>query len=74
MLEDSWQAAGSAGPVATWRDEGRFFLITHVVAFLQHVFAQLQNLISLVTIGLLLLLLAANFYPFQPREPLLLFS
>jgi hypothetical protein len=74
LLEDSWQAAGSTGPAAKLRDEGRFFLITHVVAFLQHVFAHLQNIISLVTIGLLLMLLAANFYPFQPREPLLLFS
>jgi len=74
LLEDSWRAEGAAGPDAEWRKEGKFFLLTHVVAFLQHVFAHLQNLISLVTIGLLLMLLAANFYPFQPHEPLLLFS
>jgi hypothetical protein len=74
MLEDSWRAEGPVGSASTWRDEGKFFLITHVVAFLQHVFAHMQNLISLVTIGLLLMLLAANFYPFQPHEPLLLFS
>jgi hypothetical protein len=44
------------------------------VAFLQHIFAHLQNLVGLVTMGLLLMLLAAISYPFQPREPLLLFS
>jgi hypothetical protein len=74
LLEDSWRAAGGAGPEAAWRDEGKFFLISHIVAFLQHVFAHLQNLVGLVTIGLLLMLLAAISYPFQPREPLLLFS
>ena len=65
---------GVAGLDAAWREEGRFFLIAQLVAFLQHIFAHLQNLISLVTSGLLLMLLAANFYPFQPSEPLLLFS
>ena len=74
MLEDSWQAEGATGPDAEWRKEGKFFLITHVVAFLQHIFAHLQNLVGLVTMGLLLMLFAANLYPFQPREPLLLFS
>jgi hypothetical protein len=74
LLEGSWPAAGAAGPDSAWRDEGKFFLITHVVAFLQHVFAHLQNLIGLVTMGLLLMLLAAISYPFQPREPLLMFS
>ena len=44
------------------------------MAFLQHIFAHLQNLVGLVTMGLLLMLLAAISYPFQPREPLLLFS
>jgi hypothetical protein len=74
LLEDSWGVSGVAGLDAAWREEGRFFLIAQFVAFLQHIFAHLQNLISLVTCGLLLTLLAANFYPFQPREPLLLFS
>jgi hypothetical protein len=71
LLEDSWRAAGSVEPDAAWRDEGKFFLVAHTVAFLQHVFAHLQNLVGLVTMGLLL---AAISYPFQPREPLLLFS
>jgi hypothetical protein len=74
LLEDSWRAAGAVGPDAAWRDEGKFFLVAHIVAFLQHVFAHLQNLVGLVTMGLLLMLLAAISYPFQPREPLLLFS
>ena len=74
LLEDSWRATDAAGPEAGWRDEGKFFLITHVVAFLQHIFAHMQNLVGMVTIGLLLMLLAAISYPFQPREPLLLFS
>jgi hypothetical protein len=54
--------------------KGKFFLIAHIVAFLQHIFAHLQNLVGLVTMGLLLMMLAAISYPFQPREPLLLFS
>jgi hypothetical protein len=74
LLEDSWRTAGGAQADAAWRDEGKFFLIAHTVAFLQHVFAHLQNLVGLVTMGLLLMLLAAISYPFQPREPLLLFS
>jgi hypothetical protein len=71
LLEDSWLAAG---PDIEWPAEGKFLLITHVVAFLQHIFAHLQNLVGLVTMGLLLMLLAAISYPFQPREPLLLFN
>jgi hypothetical protein len=74
LLEDSWRTEGAAGPDAEWRKEGKFLLITHVVAFLQHIFAHLKNLVWLVTMGLLLVLFAANFYPFQPQEPLLLFS
>jgi len=74
LLEESWRTEDGAGPNAGWRDEGKFFLITHVAAFLQHIFAHMQNLVGLVTIGLLLLLVAASSYPFQPREPLRLFS
>jgi hypothetical protein len=72
LLEDSWRTGGGEGEV--WQDEGKFFLITHLVAFLQHVFAHLQNLVGLVTMGLLLILLATISYPFQPRQPLLIFS
>ncbi len=73
LLEDSWRASNGEKEDG-WTAEGKFFLITHVTTFLQHVFAHLQNLVALVTAGLLLILLAANSYPFQPREPLLLFS
>jgi hypothetical protein len=54
--------------------KGRVFMLGHVAAFLQYVLVHLQNLAGLMTVGLLLILLAANSYPFQPREPLLLFS
>ena len=54
--------------------QGRLFLISRVAAFLQYILAYLQHLAGLVTTGLLLLLLAATSYPFQPREPLLLFG
>lgn len=73
LLEDSWGTDGE-GTDAAWRNEGKFFLIAHIVSFLQHIFAHLQNLVALVTIGLLLMLITANSYPFQPREPLRLFS
>lgn len=76
LLEQTWKPATGKDPVEAeaWHDEAKFFLITHVAAFLQHVFANLQNLVALVTAGLLLILLASNSYPFQPRQPLLLFS
>ena len=80
LLEDSWgednvkETDAGKETDADWRNEGRFFLIAHVVAFLHHIFAQLQSLVLLVTAGLVLMLIAANSYPFQPREPLRLFS
>jgi hypothetical protein len=77
MMEKSWitnSINDSGENPQSWQDAAKFFLITHVVAFLQHVFAHLKNLVALVTMGLLLILFAANSYPFQPREPLLIFS
>jgi hypothetical protein len=74
LLEKSWERADGVGPNAKWQDAGKFFLITHIVVFLQHILAQLQNLVLLVTAGLVLLLFAAISYPFQPRGQLLLFS
>ncbi len=59
---------------ADWRREGKHFLITHIMVFLHHVFAHLRSLVALVTIGLLLMLITAFSYPFQPREPLRWFS
>ncbi len=54
--------------------QGRVFMIGHVASFLQYILVHLQNMAGLVTVGLILMLLAATSYPFQPREPLLLFS
>ncbi|MCI0337396.1 MAG: hypothetical protein L0226_07465, partial [Acidobacteria bacterium] len=54
--------------------KGRIFMIGHVASLLQYILVHLQNLAGLVTIGLILILVAATTYPFQPREPLLLFS
>lgn len=54
--------------------QGRIFLMGHTVAFMQYIVVHLQNLAGLVSIGLILLLLAATSYPFQPRESLLQFS
>jgi hypothetical protein len=54
--------------------QGRVFMIGHVASFLQYILVHLQNLAGLVTMGLILMLMAATSYPFQPREPLLLFS
>jgi hypothetical protein len=50
------------------------FLAAQLVVFLHHVLSHLQNMIAFVTMGLLLMLLAINYYPFQPREWLLWFN
>jgi hypothetical protein len=50
------------------------FLAAQLVVFLHHVLSHLQNMIAFVTVGLLLMLLAINYYPFQPREWLLWFN
>ncbi len=73
LLEESWMEA-TPNDAPGWRNEAGLFLITLIVTFLQYVFAHLQNLVALVTGGLILMLIAANVYPFQPHEPLLLFS
>jgi hypothetical protein len=73
LLEGSWWKGGE-GADAGWRCEGKFFLITHVMTFLHNVFAHLQNLVAVVTIGSLLMLITVNSYPFQPRESVRLFS
>jgi hypothetical protein len=74
LLEDSWRAVSVSRTGPAWRDEGKFFLVTRTAAFLQHVFAHLQNLFQVITMGLVLMPLAANYYRFQPHDPLLLFG
>ena len=74
LLKDSWRKDGAEGTDDRWRYEGKFFLITHIVVFLHHVFAHFRYLVALVTIGLLLMLITVISYPFQPREALQWFS
>lgn len=76
LLEPYWDSSnGKEGAEAKpWHDEGKFFLLAHIAGFLQHIFAHMQNLVALVTAGLLLVLMASNSYPFQPLQPLLMFS
>jgi hypothetical protein len=53
---------------------GERFLASHCVIFVTQALSQLQTLAALVTAGLLLMLLAATSYPFQPRNWILLFN
>ena len=48
--------------------QAEHFLAMRVVTFLFHIFFHLKNLLGFIFIGLLLMLLAATSYPFQPRE------
>jgi hypothetical protein len=74
-MEPHWSALHDpAAEHRTLITQGRLFLMSHVAAFLQYSLVQLQNLAGLVTAGLLLILIAEASYPFQPREPLLLFG
>jgi hypothetical protein len=74
-MEQRWTEIGDdSAKYSELIRQGRVFMIGHVASFLQYILVHLQNLAGLVTIGLLLMLLAATSYPFQPREPLLLFS
>ncbi len=74
-IEPYWQSK-SAPPALEheWQTEAKIFLASRVSSFLHYIFQQLQNLVGLVTAGLLLMLLAISSYPFQPRELLILFS
>src|SRR5262249_9232043 len=74
LLEDSWRAADGAGADAAGQDEGKLFLFTHIVAFLQHIFSHLQKLVLVVTIRLLLLLIGSSADPFKPLEAFRMFS
>ncbi len=53
---------------------GRYFWAAQSVVLFHHVFSHLQNLSLFVVTGLLLMLLAITYYPFQPREWLLSFN
>jgi hypothetical protein len=55
-------------------EEAEEFIVTRVVSFLSVVFPSLRNLAMFVLAGLLLMLLAVTFYPFQPRNEFLFFN
>jgi len=57
-----------------WVQQARRFLAAQTVIFLHHVLSHLQNLLFFVVAGLVLMLLAITYYPFQPREWLLWFN
>jgi hypothetical protein len=57
-----------------WIQDARHFLAARSVLFLHHVLSHLQNLLLFVVAGLILMLLAITYYPFQPREWLLWFN
>lgn len=50
------------------------FLMSRIAAFLNLVLAQMQNLVVFVTTGMILLLMAISYYPFQPHDRILLFG
>ena len=74
-LESSWRDVRSNDKKKEqWLEDARLYLAAQCVTFLLHVFSQLKNLISFVFVGLLLMLVAVNSYPFQPREWILWFN
>ncbi len=81
-LEPYWHLAGSAIPpkleIRTgekkWQSLAEGFLVSRIVHLLALVFAQMQNLVYFVMVGLLLMLLAVITYPFQPSDLLLLYN
>ncbi|MBI4490585.1 MAG: hypothetical protein HY694_15990 [Deltaproteobacteria bacterium] len=68
----SWNLADEKE--SEWIKQGEHFLAARTVAFLTHIFSQMQNLICFVIVSLLLMLLAVTSYPFQPKDWLLWFN
>ena len=58
-------------PVREWVQAAEDFTATWVVRYLSQFFAQLRNLLTSLTVGSLLLILAAVTYPFRPQRLLL---
>jgi hypothetical protein len=65
---------GPVKPAAERVQQAHRFLASQTVLFLHHVLSHLQNLLFFVVSGLILMLLAITYYPFQPREWLLWFN
>src|SRR5262249_32792335 len=57
--------------VREWVLRAEDFVATQVVRYLSQFFVQLRNLLTSLTVGALLLLLAAVMYPFRPQSLLL---
>ncbi len=58
--------------VREWALAAEDFVAIHVVRYVSQFFVQLRNLLTSLTVGSLLLLLAAVVYPFRPQSLLLL--
>jgi hypothetical protein len=58
-------------PVREWARPAEDFVAAWVVRYLSQFFAQLRNLLTSLTVGSLLLILAAVTYPFRPQSLLL---
>jgi hypothetical protein len=56
-----------------WVQQAENFVATQAVLYVSQFFVQLRNLLLSVTIGTLLLLLAATSYPFQPQSLLVVY-
>jgi hypothetical protein len=60
-------------PVREWVRRAEDFVAVEVIRYLSQFFVQLRNLLTSLTVGALLLLVAAASYPFRPQSLLLLF-
>jgi hypothetical protein len=60
-------------PVREWAVMAEDFVAVEVIRYLSQFFVQLRNLLTSLTVGSLLLLLAAVSYPFRPQSLLLVF-
>jgi hypothetical protein len=60
-------------PVREWVRRAEDFVAVEVIRYLSQFFVQLRNLLTSLTVGALLLVVAAASYPFRPQSLLLLF-
>jgi hypothetical protein len=67
------RADDERAPVWEWVQLAENFVATQAVLYVSQFFVQLRNLLLSVTVGTLLLLLAATSYPFQPQSLLVVY-
>jgi hypothetical protein len=60
-------------PIREWATAAESFVAAEVVGYLSQFTAQLRTLLTSLTVGSLLLVLAATVYPFHPQHQMLLF-